>query len=324
MTRSVDKTDIILPAINAALQAADRPLAHVTEEGVGLNLCFGEGLVYKIRQLGTLTAAMLPKILDDFNPAESILWVQYLTEGIAVELIRRKVCYADTAGNMNLRLRGSILQVRNCPKPAAVKEALAVGRCFTATGLKVLFLLLTEPEALQWSYRKMAGHSGVCLGAVSYTMVDLQAKRYVMEDKGQRRWADVQHLRRLWVENYHLRLLPTLRVTRYAGEVTALPEGDAVIYGGESVAVAENLLTTGNTLLWKQNASIARTILANRWHQDAHGNIEVRDAFWPTAIRRFAKNAPWLLVYADLLATGDGRCMETAEEIRKRHLKGVL
>ena len=43
----------------------------------------------------------------------------------------------------------------------------------------------------------------------------------------------------------------------------------------------------------------------------------------PTDKRRFADHAPWLLVYADLLATEDGRCLETAEEIRKCHLEGL-
>ena len=83
------------------------------------------------------------------------------------------------------------------------------------------------------------------------------------------------------------------------------------------------LLTTGNVLLWNQGTGIARTVVRNHWHLDPNGNIEVRDAFWPTEKRRFADHAPWLLDYADLLATEDGRCLETAEEIRKCHLEGL-
>jgi len=41
-------------------------------------------------------------------------------------------------------------------------------------------------------------------------------------------------------------------------------------------------------------------------------------------IRRFERQVPWLLVYADLLANGDGRCLESAEEIRKLHLAEEL
>ncbi|MFA6724156.1 MAG: type IV toxin-antitoxin system AbiEi family antitoxin [Lentisphaeria bacterium] len=44
---------------------------------------------------------------------------------------------------------------------------------------------------------------------------------------------------------------------------------------------------------------------------------------WPVATRRFEQQVPWLLVYADLLAS-DGRCLESAEEIRKLHLAEEL
>ena len=48
---------------------------------------------------------------------------------------------------------------------------------------------------------------------------------------------------------------------------------------------------------------------------DAEGNIEFRRRFW-TFPAEEPRLTPTLLVYADLLATGDARCLETAQLLR--------
>ena len=224
---------------------------------------------------------------------------------------------------MLLRFSGNFLQIRNRPKPKEIAMERARGRCLSPAGLKVLFLLLTDPDALKWNYREIAAKSGTTIGTVNYTMADLRAKRHLLEDSAGRRLAGISALGRLWVDNYRLRLLPKLKVTHYSGELAEIDGGDDLIVGGETVAMKEGLLTTGSVLLWNQKNGVARTVARNHWHLDPNGNIEVRDAFWPKERRRFTAQTPWLLVYADLLATEDGRCIEAAEEIRKRYLEGI-
>lgn len=322
MSKTMDKTEIILPKINRALETAgQQPAAVIQHKGFPC-LRFPAGAKYRIRQLGALTPAMLPMIADSVIPGECIIWCQFVSEPLADELSRRGISYADTAGNMLLHFNGNFLQIRNCPKPKELTRNLTRGRSLTPTGLKVLFLLLTDPDAINWNYREIAAHSGTTIGTVSYTLSDLREKRHLAEAGDGRRLVDIRTLCRLWVDNYRLRLLPKLRSIRYSGELKVIDEGDDLVAGGESVAEKERLLSTGNVLLWKQGTSIAKTAARNRWHLDVDGNIEVRDAFWPVEKRRFTDNVPWLLVYADLLATEDGRCLEAAEEIRKRHLEG--
>ena len=95
---------------------------------------------------------------------------------------------------------------------------------------------------------------------------------------------------------------------------------DNLIPSGETVANQEGLLKTDHVLLWNQTADYARTVARNHWHLAPDGPIEIREAFWPTDKRLFTEHVPWLLVYADLLATEDGRCLETAENIRQQYL----
>lgn len=325
MTFSTNRADLILPKINDALENAGLLPAHIEKDDSNLRtLCFGSGEKYHIRQMGTVMASTLRTFLESMQPEPCIVLFSFISDAMACELSRRNICYADTAGNMFVHHKGGIIHIRNCAKPREVKEAPAAGRCFTPTGLEVLFLLLTKPDALQWNYRTIAEQSGVCLGSVRYIMADLVNKRFVLVSGRKRNWADIRLLRRLWVENYPLRLLPKIKTLRYAGSLTNVPDDKSLVRSGESVAMEEKLLSTENVLLWKQDDNISQTILANRLHQDENGNIEIREAFWPTKIRRYARQVPWLLVYADLLATGDGRCIETADEIRKRHMAGEL
>ena len=324
MCKTTDKTEIILPLINKALETAGQRPAEVVQGDYGLPcLRFPTGERLRIRQLGVLTAAMLPMLGEDGNPGKAIIWCQFVGDSLAEELSRRGICYADTAGNMLLRFDGNFLQIRNCPKPKEIAKERARGRCLSPSGLKVLFLLLAEPESVKWNYRDIATKSGTTIGTVNYTMADLREKRHLLEDGAGRRLADISALGRLWVDNYRLRLLPKLKAMRYSGELAAIDGGDDLIAGGETAAMKEGLLTTGNVLLWNQGTGVARTAARNHWHLALDGNIEVRDAFWPVEKRRFTDHAPWLLVYADLLATEDGRCLEAAEEIRKRHLEGI-
>jgi hypothetical protein len=48
---------------------------------------------------------------------------------------------------------------------------------------------------------------------------------------------------------------------------------------------------------------------------DAEGNVDFRRRFW-TFPDQEPRLTPTLLVYADLLATGDARCLETAKLLR--------
>ena len=68
-------------------------------------------------------------------------------------------------------------------------------------------------------------------------------------------------------------------------------------------------------------------ILANRLRPDDKGEVEILEAFWTLDEGTEAGRedvAPALLVYADLMATGDPRNVEVARLVRERHLRGVL
>ena len=66
-------------------------------------------------------------------------------------------------------------------------------------------------------------------------------------------------------------------------------------------------------------------LAANRLRTDPTGNVEILKAFWDTTCDwTDAGIAPPLLVYADLLAAGDARNIETARRIYDEQLAGLV
>lgn len=326
MTLGTIRTDLILPKINAALFNAGLPAVQI-QKAVDdiLFFHFSNGERFQIKESDSVMPSTLHKFLESMQfEKHSIFLFPFISDTMACELSKRNINYADTAGNMYLQLKNGIIHIRNCAKPQEIKEAPAVGRCFAPSGLKMLFTLLTEKDALQWNYRKIAEQSGISLGSVRYVMADLLRRKFVLKSAEKLYCTDVPLLQRLWAENYSQRLLPKIRTLRYTGKLSKLYDDTSLVFSGESVAKKDKLLSSENVLLWKQTDNISRTILKDHLHRDDNGNIEIREAFWPTKIKRYTNQVPWLLVYADLLATEDGRCIEIAEEIKKRYLKDKL
>ena len=54
---------------------------------------------------------------------------------------------------------------------------------------------------------------------------------------------------------------------------------------------------------------------------DAEGNIKVYQKFWNHPLQLENPAAPPLLVYVDLMLTGDPRCQEIAKQIFDKYLK---
>jgi hypothetical protein len=64
-----------------------------------------------------------------------------------------------------------------------------------------------------------------------------------------------------------------------------------------------------------------RLIVDHALRADPTGDVELAKRFWKFETEDTKKGlAPLPLIYADLLATGDPRCIETAGLIRERYL----
>lgn len=311
----------ILEKINARLGGLGKaPAVFIPAAGPdpdGAIQIFGE--VRRIEFKKNLMPGRLAYLGRQLAGTGVMLFADYLTPAVADMLARQNIEYADGAGNLFLKDAGNCILIQNCAKPKRIERENKQGRAFAPTGLKVLFLLLTEVDALNWNYRKIGEYAGVSLGAVNYVMADLQTRRLLRERQGKLHVVHFAELLARWVDAYVEKMFGKHAVRRYRGELKELPPRCPVALAGETAAADLKLMRTDHICLY-QWGNINELIQRNRWTPDENGNIAVRAAFWPP-IREFRPGVPPLLIYADLVAENDSRCLEVAKIVYERYLQ---
>jgi hypothetical protein len=239
------------------------------------------------------------------------------------------LAFVDTAGNVHLRGPGLVVFVAGRRAPATARPPRHA-RGFTAAGLRVVFALLLRPRLAALPYREIAAATGVALGTVAAVLDDL-ARRGHLAPGGdeERRLLAPRRLAEEWTLLYPTRLRPTLLLGRFTAadpawwEKAPLDPARAV-WGGDVAAarLTRQLVPARQTLyIWGAPDEV---LLANRLRPDARGPVELLRAFWqPLDTPEAADVAPPLLVYADLMATGDPRAIEVAEVVRARYLHAL-
>ena len=201
-------------------------------------------------------------------------------------------------------------------------------RAFTRTGLKVIFEFLLDENLINAPYRDIARKTKAGLGNINYIMNGLKKEGFLLlMNKGNYRLLNKKQLLEKWIAAYPQKLKPVQAI----GKFRFLKEKDfnawksLVIppmktwWGGEP---AGDLLTA-----YLQPARLTlytvepREELIRRYRliPDEDGRIEVYQRFWYTD--QVNDNCvPPLLVYADLMNTGEARCLETAKKVYDDYL----
>jgi hypothetical protein len=248
-------------------------------------------------------------------------------------------------------------------RPAKVPRGARPTRAFQQAGLKVLFALLCKPGLADENYREIARVAGVALGTVGWIVADLNEQGFWLDmGKRGRRLVNKAKLLERWVTAYPEQLKPKLLIGRFAAPKTTDPWWEHVrirefnAYWGGEVAAAmlthhlkPELATVYIRGQYNEGIFFRRAMrlpaarveefaIRNRLKRDPRGDVEILRVFWapdcdtavvqgaPTPGRDWAAErvAPPLLVYADLLATGDDRCIETARMIYEQCLAGLV
>ena len=258
-----------------------------------------------------------------------LLLTDYVTPQIAKQLRSHDIAFADTVGNAYLSLAGDVLYIVG-NSPESRPRAETVARAFQSTGMRVVFTLLCDPMLVSLPTRELADTIGVANGTVSRVMSDLTSLGFVSTaGRRARKLHNLKGLLERWVMMYPAQLRPTLLQRRLAAdqpdwwqhEPFASPE---VVLGGEAAAdrLGASIRPETVTLYVRNRARPINEIIArHRLHTDPQGEIEVLEAFWPAQIAADQPGlAPTLLIYADLLATGHGRNLETASRLHDEYL----
>jgi len=253
-----------------------------------------------------------------------LLVADHVTPPMADQLRERGIAFVDAAGNAYINQPPMLVWVKGQKLDTAVAAGQPTGRAFQPGGLQVLFALICHPEWTDLPYREIAQRAGVAHGTVGWVMAELPKLGFVAELGGKRRLLQRERLLQQWAEFYPRTLRPRLLLGRYRAENLAWwdtidPTRYRAVLGGEPAGgrITHYLRPGGATFYTEK---IDPRLLADlRLRTDANGDVEIYRRFW-TFDGDQPELAPTPLVYADLMATGDGRCMDTAKMIYDEHL----
>jgi hypothetical protein len=291
------------PDVQIGLRVGGKDLRYVAGVKRGLRPATLGAIIHQLRALG----------------GDPLLVTDHVTPPLADALRAEGVEFIDAAGNAFLNRPPLFVFVKG-QRPAGGVPAPEGGRAFKATGLQVLFALLAKPELVAHPYREIAAAAGVAHGTVGWVMAELPGLGDLADVGGRRRLLNGERLLGQWTEAYARTLRPRLLLGRFRGDIEGMyartaPWVEDVLLGGEVAAARLTRHLRPGTATLYARAVDPRVVLKLGLRADAGGNIDFRRRFWNFPGEE-ARLVPTLLVYADLLAIGDARCLETAQLLR--------
>jgi hypothetical protein len=191
---------------------------------------------------------------------------------------------------------------------------------------RTLFALLMQPALLHASQREIAAAAEISLGAVNNSLRALDALGLVVKVKGQFVIVNRAAVIKKFPTVYELALKPYLKWWSYRFHGSSVMDWvqrdrlpiDGAYWSGE--AAASKLFSQvklGHTAeIYCPQEKVRDLIVACKLIPDPKGELIVRQKFWNFPSPHESKSiAPPLLIYADLLASKQGRALTIAEDL---------
>ena len=268
------------------------------------------------------------KVLAATEKRPVLLIAKYITPTVMDELASNGINTLDCAGNCYIRYeRGNKIIFHLTNK--GEKNTLMAEKpypAFQEAGLKVIFYLLQDIANVNKPYREIQGATGVSLGAIKNIFDVLVERNFVLLTNSRRTLKNINALLNLWVENYNQVLKPKLLLSRMTFRTNEqrikwlameLPEG--MYWGGESGAnMIDTYLEPGAFDIYTRIPA-AHLLKTGFVRHDEKGEIRIYQKFWNWETENHL--VPLILIYADLIGSGNSRCIEMAERLLDYGLK---
>ncbi len=271
------------------------------------------------------------RLKNELTGEQLLLLAERITQKQKEWLKTHSINHIDGAGNIWLKVEGLILIVEGKKKEVLGKSI--IGRAFTKSGLKVVFVLLAFPAVIQKSYREIAALAGVSIDTVSKVFKSLDQNGYIVRvDEQTRRLSKKEVLLNHWIIQYGQRLRPNLIKGRFKAisnrsidqQIKTLNASES-FWGGEVAAdILTNYLRPEEFVLYTKE-SLNELLFRLKLVPSSDGNIWIYEKFWtwPSKITN-PKTVPPILVYADLMLTEDPRNEEAAQLIYDEYIQKKL
>lgn len=281
----------------------------------------------------TLTALAREALTHPYPP---LIISNHISRRSAAALRAAGIQFIDALGNASIEFGNVLVEVqgrtassnRQQPSGDSVTRPSKSANLFSPRRAQVILALLTWQELRDATIRDIAAAAGVSTGQAHDALDQLEQAEFFLPSP--RRLVRVNELLNYWTAAYPAGLGSKLQMAKYYGDpVTPIRPPDAAppIYLSGECAKGTDIARPATLTLY---IDVMHPLLpiVNRWtaSPDRQPNVFIRRKFWsePDADEERpsskTRNAPWPLVYADLMATGDARLREVAGAWRAGHV----
>lgn len=278
-----------------------------------------------------LRAIHLPGIFELKKELNDLLVVaEIIYPNIRNKLKEEGVNYVDLAGNAFLTFGNNIIYMEGTKKHKIEKPPLT-DRAFNKTGLILVFHILNNETFINLPYREIAATYMIAIGNVTYIFKNLEELGYVRKIATQHfKLLNKDELLKKWIQFYPNKLKPHLHLGNYIPWGIEIRdwkklklETKTTLWGAEPAAnlLTEYLVPAELTLYTlKKRAELVKKL---KLIPEPNGFIKLYKRFWEFT-DDYKEIVPPILIYADLLNTGDPRNIETAQKIYERYIREKL
>lgn len=295
---------------------------------------------YHAQIKGAVTKATIGYVAAQIRCFEKngILVTRQVTPPMAERLKTMGIAFIDTAGNAYINDPPVFIYIVG-RKNKVVPVKNITGRAFRPAGLKVIFALLCRPELARAPYREIVNATHVAQGTVGWVMNDLKQQKF-LADRGKygRKLINTAKLFDTWVETYARELRPKLLIGTYKTTKNEWWKNvdwwkATACLGGEPAAAVLTDYLKPETITVYTPENPNQFLLTHQLRKDPDGDVELLKKFWDIDFPwdhegNHAGNydgiAPPLLIYADLIATGNDRNIETAKIVYDKYIHRLI
>jgi hypothetical protein len=249
--------------------------------------------------------------------------------------------FVDLRGNAFISIPGVYLFVAGRNAKADVPDGLVpgkTGKLFKKSGIQLISLLLTDSNLnadpdhawLNRSVRDLADKAKLSTGSVSDLLAEMKVRGFMVADGNAKRLINRKKLLDAWAHGY-----AEIRLRRkrqcFTAETIAWwenrrPSKEGFRWGGEPAAaiLTRHFLRPGKLTLYADQPLYDLVVENNLHTATGDWAVEIFEPLPGVLDGPDPDSVHPLLVYADLIATGDNRNEEAARRIYADHLRSAI
>ncbi len=253
----------------------------------------------------------------------NLLITEYVNPELMKTMEENEINFMDAAGNAYIKVPPLFIKIKGNRIGEAIKPR-TVKRIFHTAALQIIFIFLCNPGIERKPIRKIAEQADVAVGTVHKTLKELKSQGYLIRHNKDLALVNKEELLERWVTLYPEKLKPKYLAGKYEIDTELvrnlnLEKYNALWGGEEAAARLTNYLRPFIYTIYIGEKQ-GEFVLRNRLRRNPRGNLILIKKFWNFENHGYVDMVHPILVYADLLATGDPRNIETAKIIYEKDI----